>query len=397
LGVLQKPTKNSLQKAVIVPKSYSTCAADPRNMNAERLHAIANALHKEMAAVQTAAKIEELCTSLEQVVHQNNFPQFQEGLATNLSNVYISLTNCYSDSFSPAWKQLLSEIGGTPYFGQSLKSAVEEIFRRNQITPAVALKELEQLAHKIKAFQQELEHMLAAFELFNIADEKLEPGECEIGMLIPRSAVDNNLNGFAQELKELILVLNTFSEVASGKPDALILKTISSSDLTVYLHAFPPFAACLALAVERIVALYKQLLEIRKIRGELLKQGVPDKQTAGIEEHANNLMGNGIETVTFEILEKFYQGKDGHRRNELGNAVRVSLNRIANRIDRGYNIEVRVEPLKESAQDNEEAKKTAEQICTIQGASKNMQFIKLEGVPILKLPENAEKQKTKKE
>jgi len=108
-------------------------------------------------------------------------------------------------------------------------------------------------------------------------------------------------------------------------------------------------------------------------------------------------MNNGIETLTSELLEKYHPGKDGHRKNELANALRVSLNRIANRIDRGYNIEVRVEPVREPVQDNEAAKKTAEQIATIQAASKNMQFMKLEGAPILKLPENAERQKPKKE
>lgn len=366
-------------------------------MNAERLHAIAVALHKEMVATQTVAQIEALCSSLQQVLQQNNHPQFQENLANNLKKIYSSLSVCPSENFSPAWKQLLSEMGGTPFFGLSLKATVEEVFQRNQITPAVALKELQELSQKLRGFQQALDQILAAFKQFRIGNEKLEPGECEIGMLIPREAVDNNLNGFAHELKELIFVLNTFSEVATGKPDELSIKTISSTDLTVYLHAHAPFAACLAVAVERIVALYKQLLEIKKIRSELLKQGVPDKQTAGIEEYANNAMENGIETLTLELLEKYHHGKDGPRKNELANGIRVSLNRIANRIDRGYNIEVRVEPLKEDVPDNEESKKTAEEIGAIQAASKNMQFMKLEGKPILKLPENTDKQKPKKE
>ena len=167
--------------------------------------------------------------------------------------------------------------------------------------------------------------------------------------------------------------------------------------MTVYLNAHTPFAACLAIAIERIVTLYKQLLEIKKIRVELLKQGVPEKQTAGIEEHANKVMENGIETLTVEILEKYNQVKDPHRKNELENGIRVSLNRIANRVDRGYNIEVRVEPLEKATQDNEEEKKQFGEINAIQAASKNMQFMKLEGTPILKLPESVDKPKAKKE
>ncbi len=366
-------------------------------MNAERLHAIAAVLKKEMTATQTVSVIDALCSSLQQVLQQNNHPQFQENLANNLKRVYSSLSACPSDNFSPAWKQLLEEMGGTPYFGKPLKTAVEEIFQRNQITPAVALRELQQLSQKLTAFQQALDQILAGFKQFGIGNEVLEPGQCEIGMLIPRDAVGNNLNGFAQELKELIFVLNTFSEVATGSPDELEIKTISSSDLTVYLDASAPFAACLAIAIERIVALYKQLLEIKKIRSDLLKQGVPDKQTAGIEEYANNAMDNGIEALAKEIIAKHHQVKDGHRKNELANALRVALNRIANRIDRGFNIEVRVEPVAEPAEGDEAAKKVKEQIEAIQAASKNMQFMKLEGSPILMLPESVEKQKAKKE
>jgi hypothetical protein len=83
------------------------------------------------------------------------------------------------------------------------------------------------------------------------------------------------------------------------------------------------------------------------------------------------------------------------RKNELTSLTRVSLNRIANRIDRGYNIEVRVatvEPDGKSAQ----GKAGDEHIAAIRAATKNMQFMKLEGKPILQLPEASVKEDTKK-
>jgi hypothetical protein len=189
--------------------------------------------------------------------------------------------------------------------------------------------------------------------------------------------------------------MNTFSEIATGKTDDLSIKTISSSDLTVYLMAAIPFAACLSHAIERIVALYQRLLEIRKLHGDLLKQGVPEKQVSGIEEYANNMMKQGTEDLSVEIVDKFYHGKDSGRKHELTTQTRLSLNCIANRIDRGYNIEVRVEPLKEVAPNDNAAKATAEKIKAIQAASKSMQFIKVGGKPILQLPENGEKTKSK--
>ncbi len=205
-------------------------------------------------------------------------------------------------------------------------------------------------------------------------------------MLIPRGEVDNQLVSFANELKELSFILNQFSEVATGAPDSLEIKTISSTDLLVYLNAGIPFGACLAVAIERIVALYKSLLEIRKLQVDIRKQGVPDDATKGIEEYANRHMEEGIEKLSVEIISEFYKGKDGGRRNELTSAIKISLNRIANRIDRGYNIEVRCEPpaTNDPKAQSDEMKTAVSQVLA---ASSNMQFLKLEGRPLLRLPE----------
>lgn len=363
-------------------------------MNAERFHAIVTALNQEMTARNIVAKMQELINALQNVVNQPA-PSHQQNLANSLKAMYSAVTDTPSDSFSPTWRQILSEIGGEDLFGNALKETIEDTFERNQITPAVALQELQGIQKRLQAFKNALDQAVSALRHFQIGDETLSPGQCEIGVLIPRKAVGNHLPEFAEELKELSFILNTFSEVATGKKGDLPIRTISSTDLMVYLEAVLPFAACLSVAIERTVSLYKQLLEIRKLRQDLKKQGIPDEQTAGIESYANNLMENGIEKVSVEIVDKFYHKKDPGRKNELVNAVRISLNRVANRIDRGYNLEVRVEPI---SQKEEEAKKdphVREAISTIQSATPKMQFLKLEGEPILKLPEGKEKAKKK--
>src|SRR6185437_1905865 len=193
--------------------------------------------------------------------------------------------------------------------------------------------------------------------------------------------------------KELTFILNTFSEVATGHADELHIKTISSSDLLVYVTTYPFHAACLATAIERLVALNKSLLEIRKLQVDLRRQGVPDGAVKGIEEHANTHMEKGIDKLSVEIVGEFYNRNDDGRKNELTTAVKFSLNNIANRIDQGYNIEVRCAPLAEEKPENEEVKKA---LAVVQKASANMQFLKLEGDPILKLPESKKGKETTK-
>jgi hypothetical protein len=364
-------------------------------MNAERLNAIVIALNQEMTRTNMVAKMQELITNLQNVVNQPA-PPHQQALSQSLKSMSIILTGTPIDAFSPAWRQILSEIGGEDYFGESLKSNIDAILARNQITPAVALTELQELQKRLQVFKTAIDASTSAFKSFKISDEKLDPGKCEIGILIPRAAIDNNILDFAKELHEIGFILNTLSEVATGKKDDLSIRTISSSDLLVYLQASAPYAACVAVCVERIVTLYKQLLEIRKLRQEIQKQGVPDKETTGIERYANELMENGIEKIAVEVVDEYYKKDDGGRKKELTNGVRISLNKIANRIDHGFNIEVRVAPIPEKKDKGEKDEDLHRQIATIHAATANMQFMKLEGQPILKLPET-EGKPTKKE
>lgn len=282
----------------------------------------------------------------------------------------------------------LTEIGGERLFGQSLKQDVEDIFARNQITPAVALDELRQLHKQLEEFQGALNDGTSAFSYLKVGDETLPPGECEVGVLIPRTSVNNRLLDLANEFKELGFILNTFAEVATGSKDKLTIRTLSSTELLVFLKAAAPYAACLAVAVERIVALYKQILEIRKLHHEIRNQGVPEAETSGIETYVNQRMEEGIQDLSVEIIDQFYKRKDVARKNELRNALRISLNKLANRIDRGFNLEVRVEPLEHDESQKKQDTQTMKSIELIQAATKNMQFLKLGGEPILKLPDN---------
>ena len=67
--------------------------------------------------------------------------------------------------------------------------------------------------------------------------------------------------------------------------------------------------------------------------------------------------------------------------------LRHSLRKMANRIDKGFNSEVRIEPPKETEKSAEEDDASKQAIKTILDATIHMQDMNLEGQPILSLPE----------
>ena len=359
-------------------------------MNAERLHAIVLSLKKEMTERRIAASMKSMTSTLRAVVQSTN-ASTQQNFANARDTLYAGLTETDSDKFSPTWRQILQEINGEGLFGEVLKKTIETTLERNQITPAIALQEFEELLTRLEQFEGALDDTIEAFTYFKIGSEKLLPGECEIGILIPRQYVKNQLPEFVAELEKEQLILDTFSEVATGKTDKLEIKALSSSGLMVFLQSSPTSAAALAVAIERIVALYKQLLEIRKIRGDLQKEGIPEEVVKGVETHANKVMEDGIEKASVDIVNQFYTVDDSGRKNELVVKVRVSMNMLANRIDHGVNIEVRVEP---PSKDDSKAKDetVGKAVAAIQAATSNMKFMRLQGQPLLQLPEKLRKE-----
>jgi len=357
-------------------------------MNAERLHVIAIALKTDFAEIKLQQLLDTLVQSLAAQVSQPNQPQHQTNVSTNLTNLYESLSKSKVNSFTPAWLDIVEEIGGMEFIEKNLSAAVRAIFERNNITPSVAQQELAQISARLKPFLGSINQLCGSMTALNIGHEELEPGECEVGVVIPRVSVSNALNDFGKELVQLNKILSVFSEIATDSRENFQIRNISSSELTVFLETAPEIAACIAIAIERIVTLYKSLLEIKKLKSDLESQGVPKKDMSGVEQHANALMENGIKILVEDLIGQYHKNPDKARKNELKIEAKYALNKLAKRIDQGYGLDVRIEPTIE----NEETENTPDEeiVNTIIEASKNIQYIKPSGKPILTLPDSQE-------
>lgn len=359
-------------------------------MNAEKLHAIALAIRNDVSKSRVIGQLDALVESLENMVNNQNQPTYQK----NFSDARDALRNALIDSqinnFSPAWKQVVSELGGSEYLGYALWFNLEKIFSENTITPQVALDEIKAIRQNVNNFIGSIEKVVDSFDLLKVGSEKLEPGQCEIGILIPRAFVHNKLKEFGEEIDNLNKILSVFSELVTGARPGFEIRAISSCDLSVFLGAATPVCACIAVSIERIVALYKNLLEIKKLRCEMERQGVPDSALQGVGDHAEKVMDDGIIKLVDDLADDFLKNTENGRANEIRIELRYSLKKIAARIDRGFNIEVRMaEPEKISLDELTGTKEGPSNFEVIKKASQNMQFIKVGGDPILSLPDNA--------
>ena len=358
-------------------------------MNVERLHRILIDLDRDLKTDKIITLVQQIRDHLQNQVNQPNQPTHQTNLVNSLNNLYKALENSKFNEYSPSWKEIISEISGEIELGIPLKNRIEGILASNSITPANALEEIKKIFDNLQTFQTAIKSTLTGLKALGIEEEDLEAGQCELGYTIPREYVENKLSELKDEISELNFILNNISEAVTGEKQEYEVKTISSSDYLLYVIIGLQVADVLSNATERILNIYKGILEIKLLRNQLKEQGIPASKTKSIDTHANGMMKEEIKSIVKEVMDEHYEGDNG-RKNELQNGLTISLNKLANRIDKGFNVEIRVEPLPEPQEDEEQSQEytaKSELIKSIKESSSKIEFLDTGGESILKLPE----------
>jgi hypothetical protein len=357
-------------------------------MNAERLHVIALVVLDDLKQTNAEALLGAIVQSLQNQINQPQQPQYQQQVVDNLRALEQALSNAPSNAFSPAWKSIIKEIAGEALLGEELKVKIQEIFQRNQITPSIALEEIRSLHTALSKFRSALEQVVTGFGYLNIGKEELKPGECEVGILIPRSLVQSKLKDFGQELSELDKVLGVFSELVTGSRPGYEIRSISSSDFWVGLGIAVGVLSCITQVLDNLTSVYERIAKWKIARTELLNDGVPPDTLKGLEDYATTIIVDVIKEIAQSLLDKYWKDKDEGRRNELAVELEFSLKKIAERIDRGVNFEIRVGPIEKQAEgETEEMRQLLQDLQYIRSVAQRLPFLKLQGEPILSLPD----------
>lgn len=361
-------------------------------MNVERLHRVIYDFKKDLEKTNLLALIQNVRDNLQNVVNQPNQPAYQTNLVASLEDLNQGLSSSNYNNYTPMFKEIISEISNEMNFGEDLKIEIQNIFATNTITPAKALEDLNKIYDDYSALQTGITNTINGLKSLNIEKEELAPGECELGYTIPRIYIDNKLVELKNEISELNFILNVITEAVTGQTEEYKVKTISSSEFLLYVIIGLQVADVLSKATERILNHYKQILEIKVLRNQLAEKGVPAKETISIDQFANGLMEAEIKKIAREVIDEHYKGEKT-RKNEIENGLTIALNKLANRIDNGFNIEIRVEPLPKPKEDekNEEYESKTQLIKTIQQSAKKIDYIEAKGKSILQLPENNQK------
>jgi len=363
-------------------------------VNAERLHLVAQAIRTELQEMRTLPSIEQLLTGLQGLANQPSDAASQQQISEARTALRL-LVNAPSNSWPVSDRQVAEDLGVADLMGEPLMERVEAVLSVNEMTPAVAAAEIEPIAEDLRQATMQLDALVGALDYFDISRDESAP-EAEIIFTIPRSAVHQDLRELGDEFAELSRILAPFQEIVTGTRSGIPVESISSSAFGLELLAIPAFAYGVARAVNEILTVYKNILEIREARNRLKESGVPDDALAQVDDHANQAMQTRNDALASELLAELpvAESLDEGRRNELVIELRLSLNAIANRIDKGYEIDVRAPEPEDAPEGEEEADPVLDPELTpadfqrqIRVISPQLRAERVGGAAILELPE----------
>ncbi len=309
---------------------------------------------------------------------------YQIEVANALQQVRDGMTS-FAVSYDPAALKRLDESGASRFFGEQLVDDINGAIAANQMTPAVAQQFVTQRLAERAEFILQLTNTLNGLRALGVEQEALEPGEAELGFLIPRDLFDNEFSHLLRELAAIQRIIRTFSELATGAAEPIEVRQISTTDPTFYLGVGMMTASHIGKAVRWALDTWKEIEEIRKVRAETLKL----KSFSG-DDVAKLFDDKITETVATAVQAKAEElapvapGEAG-RVHELREGLENALESILARVERGMTVEIRFLP--PPVADGAEAEpEVAAAAASLNETIPRLSFPPADPNPILRLP-----------
>lgn len=354
-------------------------------MNLQRLQDVLGDIKEELEATQVEPLLQNMESALQQLSSQPNQPQFQEQFNSHLMQLRDALERAPSRSQGPAWFHDVDELHLRDLTAAAMESRVDSVLKQINLMPNIAVQGFNKLRNEIAAKRQQTNSILDGLRALNVEHREVPAGKAEIIVVIPRIAVDNNLDKFANEAKSIDRLIKTVAEAVTGQRDDVEIQSLSTSELTLGLLVVSVAALNFSRAVGILVAAWERVARIYGFGAGLKAEGLPKEVLDVIDKHAVTAVKAQVEYAADEIIKTGRapkQQRDKERENELRNHLVKELEGLARRIRRGYQFDVK--PSDEAPSEDEPAEKKI--FDEIKKLRSTLQILSIEGQQLLELP-----------
>lgn len=308
-------------------------------MNIEKLCTLLDDLLSEYEKNNILSLFQTVISALSKSVSQPNAANSQS-LKESLEVLYKALDACHTNNLVPSRYEMLRAIGGVPRTGIGLRKSIEKTLNVNNITPSNALAEMQVLHQEITAFHTTIVNLTQGFAQLNIKADKLNEDEFEIGLIIPSGQDIDNLAAISKELRGFDKLFRLVGEVVGGDVTSSKIRAIGSGSYDIFLLAAPLVATFVIKSVERLLGIYKSILEVRLLRKQLEEKNFPKDVIDKAKYHEESVLNSELTKLRDELFNKYSSIEDKGRINEIKNGLLFELKFLASRLDMGVKIEV---------------------------------------------------------
>jgi hypothetical protein len=321
-------------------------------------------------------------------------------ISINLSKLKEYFDESISNEYNPSNLKIINSIGASDYFGSKGIQKLEEILNKNSYNVQKTVDDLQKYLQERTEFLTLIDTTSENLQKLKIQAHFHNDNTFEIGLLMPIELTENKISNLTKELNHWDKVFKTLNEITTGSVEDTKINFINNGSLEFYIDNIPQIAACLAITVERVIKLYKNIVEIRIAKENLKELGISTGEQKTIDKQEKEIFNKGIEAIVSDIVKEFaIKQIDSGRVNELKIAMKGHINYIAKCVDNGMVIEINPpeisEPIEAKETDTEDKKnetkkikdnydKTLKQIKIVQKSMDTIKTLGKTGIDIVK-------------
>ena len=249
------------------------------------------------------------------------------------------LDNQPTNDTYPSHINTINDIGGSDFIGRGLKNRLINIIDENNLTPNIALDELDEINGEVKAFYNKVSSIYSGLLDFNFSRTEIEHNYFQVLITIPKKQIPDNLEALKTEFDSIDKIVRVISEVADGRGGSPKVVLISASEWQVLFELLPASSLLLIIVVEKLFNIFTTILKLKKSKDALVSYDTPQNIIDDLNKHIDTTVQHAIEELSDEIVDEYSKGSDKNK-SELKVKLKFGLKDLARRIDAGTTIEI---------------------------------------------------------
>lgn len=265
-----------------------------------------------------------------------------DNIESDIKDIESLFSESISNLYTPSNLKILEIIGGFNYVGNSGFAKFRSILESNQYNTPKLVENLKAFLSDRSVFLKLVEATDKNLKKLNIEAHYHNDDTFEVGILMPKEVTDNKINNVTRELNKWDKVIKTIKEVTGGSVEDTKISFINNGSLEFFIDNSPEVAVCLSVIVERVIKIYKDVLQIRTAKNKLKElNSIPDLDQKTIDKQEKDFYSREVEKLSLEIIRDYSTKQiDAGRANELKIAMKGHISYVAKCIDNGIIIEI---------------------------------------------------------